>query len=340
LLSQAIALSFHRTAFNERLDDVSKALHAVETLRNYKPVKVHPTKKFSGVRTPVFGSPRTPQIEKEKFNSPSRLQSAAGSLDLERDVQVQAEASDAGPLTTKAKGKRKSGFWSPPEVSVETESSAHQYPPKSSATHEKSGSGSPLSTRTIEEHDNDAVHMVTQAAKVLKTAVLHDARNITGQSDADDGLVWNVSNSREAKRLARLIYDVFHDRRRRFLIPEDFHPAFPSTEEAQNAFRVFDKDNNGDISRQDIKSTLMKVYKERRFLSRSMRDVSAALRTLDRILLFFALIVLLFISLSVFAVNVGTSLTSVYSLGLAASFVFKTSASNAFDAIMFLFVTQ
>ena len=35
----------------------------------------------------------------------------------------------------------------------------------------------------------------------------------------------------------------------------------------------------------------MKVYKERRFLSRSMRDVSAASKTLDRILLFFALVI-------------------------------------------------
>jgi hypothetical protein len=33
-------------------------------------------------------------------------------------------------------------------------------------------------------------------------------------------------------------------------------------------------------------------------------------------------------------------LTSVYSIGIAASFIFKNSASGAFDAIMFLFVTQ
>jgi len=42
----------------------------------------------------------------------------------------------------------------------------------------------------------------------------------------------------------------------------------------------------------------------------------------------------------VFGVSVGDSLTSVYSLGIAASFIFKNSASNAFDAIMFIFVTH
>lgn len=134
----------------------------------------------------------------------------------------------------------------------------------------------------------------------------------------------------------------FRDRasHRTYLLPSDFYPAFPTTELAESAFRVFDKDNNGDISRAEIKTTVLKVYKERRFLARSMRDVSVALSTLDHILLAFAMVILFFISLSVFGVEVGDSLTSVYSIGIAASFIFKNAASNAFDAIMFLFVTQ
>lgn len=71
-----------------------------------------------------------------------------------------------------------------------------------------------------------------------------------------------------------------------------------------------------------------------------MRDVGEALQTLDNILLFFAGVILFFIGLSVFGVNVGESLTSIYSLFIAASFFFKNSASSAFDSIMFLFVTQ
>jgi len=97
---------------------------------------------------------------------------------------------------------------------------------------------------------------------------------------------------------------------------------------------------HSDISRAEIKTTLVKTYRERRFLSHSMRDAGQALRTLDRILLAFALVVLFFISLSVFNVNVTQSLSSVYTIGIAASFFFKNAASNAFDAIMFLFVTQ
>lgn len=127
---------------------------------------------------------------------------------------------------------------------------------------------------------------------------------------------------------------------RTWLIPSDFYPAYSDPSAAQEAFKVFDKDNNGDISRAEIKTILLKVYKERRFLSRSMRDVSQALKTLDRILMFFAAVIVFFISLSVFGVQIGALLTSIYSLGIAASFMFKNAASSAFDAIMFLFVMQ
>ena len=140
--------------------------------------------------------------------------------------------------------------------------------------------------------------------------------------------------------MARSIYSRFKAPGRTWLIPSDINPAYNDEADAKEAFKVFDKNDNKDISRTEIKTTLLKIYNERRFLSRSMHDVSQALRTLDRVLIFFAAVVVVFISLSVFGVQFGVSLSSIYSLGLAASFVFKQSASSAFDAIMFLFVTQ
>jgi small-conductance mechanosensitive channel len=132
----------------------------------------------------------------------------------------------------------------------------------------------------------------------------------------------------------------FKNPTRNYLLPADFRPAFTDEAAADAAFRVFDKDNNGDLSRAELKTTLMKVYKERRFLSRAMRDVGAALKTLDKMLVLFALIIQFFISLSIFGVDVTSSLTSVYTIGIGASFIFKSAASSAFDSIMFLFVTQ
>ena len=327
MISQAIAQTFHRTAYKERLDAVSETLHVVETLRDYKPVKSH-QKKPSGARTPVFFSmpPSRPG---------SRLDSRPASpvVGLKDDGHMADSENEGSP---KDKGKRRSALFLNPGGDLNGPSNVHSYPPA-----QRSGTNTPTRRRDSHEIDDaGAAAVVTQAAKALKTAVLHDARNLKGKDGADKGLVWDVTNSTEAKRLARLIYLTFREGRRKYLLPQDFHPAFPTPEEAEKAFRVFDKDNNGDVSRREIKTVLLKVYKERRFLSRSMRDVGAALKTLDRILLFFALIILFFISLSVFGVDVGSSLTSVYSIGIAASFIFKNAASSAFDAIMFLFVTQ
>jgi len=340
MLSHAIAFAFHRTAFKERLDTVAETLQAIEKLRVYKPKKGHHSKKSSGMRTPVFGFNLTPFAEKGGFNFSSRPSSVAGSIDLLREDGTQADTEGTAE-SSKKKGKRKSGLPAP-KITIETtdNGSPHRYPPTSMGTPERSGASTPVQKGTDSDSEGDAAAIVTAAAKAVKTAMLHDARNVKGETDDNGGLVWGVSSSQEAKRLARAIWNSFHERRRKFLIPSDFYPAFPTKEEAEAAFRVFDKDNNGDISRQEIKGTLLKVYKERRFLSKSMRDVGAALKTLDRILLFFAFVILFFISLSVFGVEVGDSLTSVYSIGIAASFIFKNAASNAFDAIMFLFVTH
>lgn len=47
--------------------------------------------------------------------------------------------------------------------------------------------------------DSGTDRAIKQAAKVVKTALMHDARNIAGHDGTMDGLVWNVNSSHEAK---------------------------------------------------------------------------------------------------------------------------------------------
>ncbi|KAH7931366.1 hypothetical protein BV22DRAFT_1027599 [Leucogyrophana mollusca] len=357
MLSHAIAFAFHRTAYKERLDEVRKALRVIEKLRDYKPKPStrHHQQKSSGGHTPMFSALgfMTPFSEKEHFNLlNSRLRDEGPAPLSEGDDGDDGDGEDTGKAK-KAKGKHKKHISrTVPKVDDSTACtptseqqlgspsgtpSAHSPQDKPSPSHKYPPA--PVRRRSADARDESDAAFV-QAARAFKTAVLHDARNIKGKEDAMAGLMFSVSSAHEAKRLARAIYKSFRDRRRAYLIPSDFYPAFPSHDEAKEAFRVFDRDDNGDISRSEVKSTLLRVYKERRFLSRSMRDVGAALKTLNRLLLVFALVILFFISMSIFGVNVTQSLTSVYSLGIAASFIFKNSASNIFDAIMFLFVTH
>ncbi|KAI0791637.1 Mechanosensitive ion channel-domain-containing protein [Irpex lacteus] len=357
MLSQTIAFSFHRTAYKERLSTVHETLNVIEKLRAYRPKRSHIKQSSQGfgsrsfnalnfATTALYSRPGTPTHGRNASRSatPSRPGTPVMTPKTADGFLQQDPDSTLVGSNGKGKGKRQSeNHFSPspqradsepitPLAHIRGNSSPHQYPPSSARQHGD------------ESDSDDPLHMKQAAAavaKTVKTAVLHDARNIEGKENSDlGGLMWDVSSSHEAKKLARAIYNTFRRGTRTYLIPSDFYPAFPTEAEAEQAFRVFDTDNNGDLSRAEIKTTLMKVYKERRFLSRSMRDVSVALKSLDQILLFFALVILFFISLSVFNVNVGDSLTSVYSLGIGLSFIFKNAASNCFDAIMFLFVTH
>ncbi|KAI0370172.1 hypothetical protein BV20DRAFT_944607 [Pilatotrama ljubarskyi] len=363
MLSHFIAFSFHRTAYNERLEGVQEALRVIEKLRMYRPKRRHTAKPSFGRSTPVFSALLTPAHERDQFLSRSRPSTPGHSRSgtPEPAGRDSDDDRDATLVQSRRKGKARTS-WLPhlrgdsdptnlqsqrgPEL--QSSPGEHRYPP-SPLGQSPAGVGSPTgrsARRRSAESEEDAAAIVqqaaTQAAKALKSAMLHDARNIAGK-DSDEvvgGLVWNVTSSHEAKRLARSIWMAFKEPGRNYLVPADFIPAFGTLEEAKKAFAVFDKDNNGDLSRAEIKTTLLKVYKERRFLSRSMRDVGEALKTLDHMLLFLAFLILFFISLSVFGVNIENSLTSLYTIGIGASFIFKNSASNAFDAIMFLFVTH
>ncbi|TRM68478.1 Mechanosensitive ion channel-domain-containing protein [Schizophyllum amplum] len=342
MLSHAIAFAFHRTAFKERIDNVAQTLRVIEVLRDYQPKPR--SNRASGFNK--FGF-HTPTLEKTAFDfGVKKRREQRNSREIATDDGHDADGESDKDRTLvsrdkKSKGKKKSthGFFGKGTSSSRNDQDMELMAGTSRPM-------TPASTSTPSPHrypparaGDETPEVIMQAAKVLKTAVLHDARNIKGEEN-DNGLSWNVNSASEAKRLARSIYSRLKHPKRSYLLPEDFTPAFQSAEEAQKGFRVFDKDNNGDLSRAEIKDTLVMVYKERRFLSRSMRDVGSALKTLDKILLFFALVVLFFISLSIFGVDIDSSLTSVYSIGIAASFIFKSTASNAFDAIMFLFVTH
>ncbi|KAH9927138.1 Mechanosensitive ion channel-domain-containing protein [Epithele typhae] len=354
ILSHFIAFSFHRTAFKERLDEVTTALRVIEKLRNYRPKRRHAHKSSYGRMTPTFSNLLTPAHDKGEFFSRSRPAtpsgSRAGSRSGSPDVGAMSDVEDRDATLVGKKGKNRLSWFSHDKGHSEPLPEHQEYPlPEGAASEHRyppsPHTASPLRGHHRSESDEDAAAVVQQAAttaaKALKSAMLHDARGIKGDGDEDtEGLMWNVSTSSEAKRLARSIYTALKVPGRTYLIPRDFVPAFGKLADAEAAFKVFDKDGNGDLSRAEIKTTVLKVYKERRFLSRSMRDVSQALLTLNSVLLLFALIILFFISLSIFGVNIESSLTSLYTIGLGLSFIFKASAANAFDAIMFLFVTH
>ncbi|KAJ8655059.1 hypothetical protein O0I10_009266 [Lichtheimia ornata] len=148
-------------------------------------------------------------------------------------------------------------------------------------------------------------------------------------------------SSNQAKSLAKRIYhNIVGPTGNRPITEMDLYPFFRTHQEAAEAFRIFDRDGNGDISKSELRSACVRIYRERKNLARSMRDLSQATGKLDLLFLVVFIVIWVIIVCAAFGVDVGTQLLPLWSAFIAASFVFGNSAKDAFEAIIFVFVTH
>ncbi|KAJ7760396.1 Mechanosensitive ion channel-domain-containing protein [Mycena metata] len=152
-----------------------------------------------------------------------------------------------------------------------------------------------------------------------------------------------LNNLSSARRLARKLFGALSDvyPPRSHLIVEDFHPYFHSTVEATEAFALFDKDGNGDITKKEMREAVQRIYRERKALTSSLKDVGSAVAKLDAVLVAVALILIIFLCLLIF--NKSDTLTSLVPLAtiiLGFSFIFGNSAATLFNSLLFIFSTH
>lgn len=114
---------------------------------------------------------------------------------------------------------------------------------------------------------------------------------------------------------------------------------FPTSKSCDQAFRLFDKDGNGTITKKEMKSSILYIYRERRNLFKSLRDLSEALGRLNLILYGFSGFLTAFLSLPVYGIEL-TAVLPFTSILVALSFVFGSATRNTFECIIFLFVTH
>ncbi|KAJ2713534.1 hypothetical protein H4R19_002199 [Coemansia spiralis] len=161
------------------------------------------------------------------------------------------------------------------------------------------------------------------------------------------GRLWNIrdmamdggvdmNSNQYAGRLARKLFNALH-RDRDYLVVDDFLPFFDKEEEAIKAFELFDKDNNGDISKREMRDRVLMIYKERRLLLNDLSDMSQVVGKLDIFMTTFALIIIIIIALMVFGLDALKTLATLGTMFVAWSFVFGATFKNIFECIIFLF---
>ncbi|KAH9852111.1 Mechanosensitive ion channel-domain-containing protein [Lenzites betulinus] len=148
-----------------------------------------------------------------------------------------------------------------------------------------------------------------------------------------------ASAGKLARKLFSTLSDVYPPRHH--LVVADFLPYFHTASDAHAAFALFDKDGNGDISKREMREAVRRIYRERKALTASLKDVGSAVAKLDAVMLSVAAMILTFICLLIFnRNNTLSSLVPLATIIVGFSFIFGHSAQTLFESLIFIFSTH
>lgn len=316
-----IAMSFHKSAYAERIDKVTAALRAFDRLKDYRP-------KYRDSGFKAYGGNNSGRSTPMAFTSSAQRHqdqlsaTHAGNGSGEPSPSVTPQ----GTFGKKTHAKKRSHMQIPMEGAARADLAQGTAPttPASGAHTLKSRLGRPA--RVLRSGAATVKTNASRASKIARVALTDPFSLLSSKAV---GVGADVNSPQAAKRLAKRIFVAFRGHHRRtYLIPSDFEPAFPTVAEARDAFSVFDRDGNGDISQSEIKNTVLATYKERRALGKSMQDVNHAVGQLESIFYIIVFIIMMFEAFAIFNVDISKTLTTFYTLGIAFAFIFKESAQN------------
>ncbi|KAI0063682.1 hypothetical protein BV25DRAFT_1801709 [Artomyces pyxidatus] len=188
-----------------------------------------------------------------------------------------------------------------------------------------------------------ALRGVRFAATTTTTALGNVASEITGSSvlqpNSPMAMVQTALESPTKTRLlARRLFYSFCKPGKEDLTVSDFSPYFPTPEDTDMAFLIFDKDGNGDITRDELEQACMEFHREQLSIEHSLRDLDSAVGRLDNILMSVYVVV----AILIIAVNLESQLESSISgagtLILGLSWLIGGSLSDVLTSIIFLFI--
>ncbi|KAJ8108042.1 hypothetical protein OPT61_g8447 [Boeremia exigua] len=109
-------------------------------------------------------------------------------------------------------------------------------------------------------------------------------------------------------------------------------------EDALDVFLDLDKDENGDISLEEMILLLTQLSRDKKDMARSVHDIGQAIRSLDRILEVFLLFVSIFLYIAFFNAKVAATLTTLWASVAAISFAIAATVQEFLGSLVFLFI--
>ncbi|KAJ7770227.1 Mechanosensitive ion channel-domain-containing protein [Mycena maculata] len=188
-----------------------------------------------------------------------------------------------------------------------------------------------------------ALKGVRSVATTTTTVFGNVASEITGSSvlqpNSPQSIVQDALTSANRSRLlARRLFYSFAKPGADCLLVEDIARFFPTSDEADMVFALFDQDSNGDATRDEVEMAIMEFHREQLSIEHSMQDLDSAVGRLDNIFMsLYAVIAILIIAVALEA-QVATLVTSAGTLVLGLSWLIGGALSDVLNSIIFLFI--
>ncbi|KAF7792394.1 hypothetical protein EIP86_003431 [Pleurotus ostreatoroseus] len=147
-----------------------------------------------------------------------------------------------------------------------------------------------------------------------------------------------LQSANKSRLLARRLFYSFVRPNAEYLVIGDIARYFPTMEDADAAFAIFDQDSNGDATRDEIEMACLEFHREQLSIEHSMQDLDSAVGRLDNILMSVYFVVAILIIAVALEAQLATLITSAGTLVLGLSWLIGSSLSNVLTSIIFLFV--
>ncbi|SPO06028.1 related to Mechanosensitive ion channel family [Cephalotrichum gorgonifer] len=148
-----------------------------------------------------------------------------------------------------------------------------------------------------------------------------------------------LRTTKSAHTLARIIFRSLRaDPTKETVQLEDLLPAFQDEEEAEDAFAVFDKDLNGDISMAEFEGVCNEVHLEKKAISASMKDLDSVIKRLDSVFMVIVFIIAIIVFISIISGSAAAALGSAGTTLLGLAWMLQATAQEFLQSIIFVFV--
>jgi ABC-type nickel/cobalt efflux system permease component RcnA len=137
-----------------------------------------------------------------------------------------------------------------------------------------------------------------------------------------------LRNTESSYTLARVFYRTFVQPGKSTITVEDLYPAFPTQEDAETCFSVFDKDLNGDISMEELEMVCNEIHLEKKAIAASLKDLDSVIKKLDEVFMFIIVVIVIIVFISIISNSAAAALTSTGTFILGLSWLLQATAQE------------